>query len=80
MLRRNTNLRRGESYDEFVERSTQRAKNRKVGDPFDKTSEQGPQVSNIFYSQNSLFVKLFTRKIYELSKPCIFYGHAFKVK
>ena len=32
-------------YDEFVERSTARAKNRKVGDPFDKTSEQGPQVS-----------------------------------
>jgi aldehyde dehydrogenase (NAD+) len=32
-------------YDEFVEKITQKAKSRKVGDPFDPTTEQGPQVS-----------------------------------
>src|SRR6202790_990736 len=31
-------------YDEFVERSVARAKKRKVGDPFDPETEQGPQV------------------------------------
>ena len=31
-------------YDEFVERSVERAKNRTVGDPFDMNNEQGPQV------------------------------------
>ncbi len=31
-------------YDEFVERSTERAKRRRVGDPFDRITEQGPQV------------------------------------
>lgn len=31
-------------YDEFVERSVERAKIRKVGNPFDFTTEQGPQV------------------------------------
>jgi aldehyde dehydrogenase (NAD+) len=31
-------------YDEFVERSVARAKARKVGDPFDASTEQGPQV------------------------------------
>ena len=31
-------------YDEFVEKSVSRAKARKVGDPFDGTTEQGPQV------------------------------------
>lgn len=31
-------------YDEFVERSVERAKVRKVGDPFDFKTEQGPQV------------------------------------
>jgi len=31
-------------YDEFVDRSVARAKKRKVGSPFDKTTEQGPQV------------------------------------
>jgi aldehyde dehydrogenase (NAD+) len=33
-----------EIYDRFVERSGERAKKRKVGDPFDPTTEQGPQV------------------------------------
>ncbi len=31
-------------YDEFVAKSVERAKNRKVGDPFDGSVEQGPQV------------------------------------
>uniref|UniRef100_A0A673LLY8 Aldehyde dehydrogenase, mitochondrial-like n=1 Tax=Sinocyclocheilus rhinocerous TaxID=307959 RepID=A0A673LLY8_9TELE len=31
-------------YDEFVERSVERAKKRIVGDPFDLNTEQGPQV------------------------------------
>ncbi|XP_061677273.1 aldehyde dehydrogenase, mitochondrial-like isoform X2 [Syngnathoides biaculeatus] len=31
-------------YDEFVERSVERAKRRVVGDPFDLKTEQGPQV------------------------------------
>ncbi|MBO0700849.1 MAG: aldehyde dehydrogenase family protein [Zavarzinella sp.] len=33
------------AYDEFVERVTTKAKARKVGDPFDRATEQGPQVS-----------------------------------
>ncbi len=33
-------------YDEFVQRSTDRAKRRTVGDPLDKKTEQGPQVDN----------------------------------
>ena len=34
----------GQVYDEFVERSVERAKNRTIGDPFDMNNEQGPQV------------------------------------
>ncbi len=34
------------AYDEFVERSAARAKKRKVGDPFDRRTEQGPQVDD----------------------------------
>ena len=33
-------------YDEFVKKAVQRAQNRKVGDPFDDDTEQGPQVIN----------------------------------
>ncbi len=33
-------------YDEFVERSTARARQRAVGDPFDTKTEQGPQVND----------------------------------
>jgi aldehyde dehydrogenase (NAD+) len=33
-------------YDEFVERSAERAKKRTVGDPFNASNEQGPQVQN----------------------------------
>ena len=32
-------------HEEFVSRLVQKAKNRKVGDPFDASTEQGPQVS-----------------------------------
>ena len=35
-------------YNEFVERSVERAKNRPVGDPFDSHYEQGPQVALAF--------------------------------
>lgn len=31
-------------YDEFVKRSVEKAKSRKVGDPFGDQTEQGPQV------------------------------------
>jgi len=31
-------------YDEFVKRAVTRAKARKVGDPWDPTTESGPQV------------------------------------
>ncbi|XP_018017996.1 aldehyde dehydrogenase, mitochondrial [Hyalella azteca] len=31
-------------YDEFVERSLERAKKRTIGDPFDASNEQGPQI------------------------------------
>ena len=33
-------------YDEFVQRSSERAKQRRVGDPLDRKTEQGPQVDN----------------------------------
>ena len=33
-------------YDEFVKKSVARAKARTVGDPFDKTTEGGPQVGS----------------------------------
>ncbi|KAF5282983.1 hypothetical protein FQA39_LY04854 [Lamprigera yunnana] len=34
-------------YDEFVERSVEKAKKRVVGDPFDKKTQQGPQIDKI---------------------------------
>jgi aldehyde dehydrogenase (NAD+) len=34
-----------DAYEEFVERVTAKAKARRVGDPFNKATEQGPQVS-----------------------------------
>ena len=38
-------------YDEFVERSTERAKRRRVGDPLSSTTEQGPQVDQDQFSK-----------------------------
>ncbi|CAK0737882.1 Aldehyde dehydrogenase 2 member B4, mitochondrial [Coccomyxa viridis] len=32
-------------YDEFVKKAAARAENKKVGDPFDESTEQGPQIS-----------------------------------
>lgn len=37
-------------YDEFVERSAERAKKRTVGDPFDLTTEQGKFCAENVYS------------------------------
>ena len=34
-------------YDEFVEKSVARAQRRTVGNPFDPTNEQGPQVDKV---------------------------------
>jgi aldehyde dehydrogenase (NAD+) len=39
------------AYDEFVEKSVARAKKRKVGDPFDPASEQGPQVDDVQFEK-----------------------------
>src|SRR5208337_545418 len=39
------------AYDEFVEKSVARAKTRKVGDPFDPASEQGPQVDDVQFEK-----------------------------
>ncbi len=38
-------------YDEFVERSAERAKRRVVGNPFDSNTEQGPQVDKEQYDK-----------------------------
>lgn len=38
-------------YDEFVERSAERAKKRTVGNPFDLSTEQGPQVDKEQYDK-----------------------------
>jgi aldehyde dehydrogenase (NAD+) len=34
-------------YDDFVERSAARAKNKMIGNPFDLSVEQGPQVRTV---------------------------------
>lgn len=36
-------------YDQFVEKSVERAQKRRVGDPFDPNTEQGPQVSSFTF-------------------------------
>ncbi|HLV86210.1 MAG TPA: aldehyde dehydrogenase family protein [Candidatus Sulfotelmatobacter sp.] len=38
-------------YDEFVERSVERAKRRTVGDPLDSSTEQGPQVDHVQFEK-----------------------------
>ena len=38
-------------YEEFVEKSAKRAKNRTVGDPLDPKTEQGPQVDNVQFDK-----------------------------
>ncbi len=44
-------------YDDFVARSTERAKRRKVGDPFDASTEQGPQVDNDQFTKVMSYVE-----------------------
>ena len=44
-------------YDEFVKRSIERAKNRKVGNPFDASTEQGPQVDKEQYDKILWYIK-----------------------
>jgi len=39
------------AYDEFVEKSVARARRRTVGDPFDQTTEQGPQIDQIQFDK-----------------------------
>ncbi|GJQ72716.1 hypothetical protein Trydic_g1373 [Trypoxylus dichotomus] len=38
-------------YEEFVKKATEMAKNRKVGDPFDKETQQGPQIGEEMYKK-----------------------------
>ncbi|KAI4459740.1 aldehyde dehydrogenase-related [Holotrichia oblita] len=38
-------------YDEFVKKATQMAQKRKVGDPFDETTQQGPQIGEIHFNK-----------------------------
>jgi acyl-CoA reductase-like NAD-dependent aldehyde dehydrogenase len=45
-------------YDEFIKKSVERAKNRKVGDPFTETTEQGPQVYDAVLSGQTMRIKL----------------------
>ena len=45
------------AYDEFVERSAARAKKRKVGDPFDPRTEQGPQVDDVQFEKVMSFIE-----------------------
>jgi aldehyde dehydrogenase (NAD+) len=43
-------------YDQFVEKSGARASHRKVGDPFDPTTEQGPQVDQAQFDKIMGFI------------------------
>jgi aldehyde dehydrogenase (NAD+) len=44
------------AYDEFVERSAERARKRTVGDPFDPATEQGPQVDQAQFDKVMGFI------------------------
>jgi len=44
-------------YDEFVERSVQRARKRTVGDPFDLATEQGPQVDQVQFDKVMSYIE-----------------------
>jgi aldehyde dehydrogenase (NAD+) len=44
-------------YDEFVQRSAERAKRRTVGDPLDKKTEQGPQVDQDQFNKVMSYVE-----------------------
>lgn len=59
-------------YDEFVERSVERAKKRVVGDPFDLKTEQGPQVRHRsqqsgYWTFSSIVIKTFTWRRFSIT-------------
>jgi aldehyde dehydrogenase (NAD+) len=43
-------------YDEFLKRFTERAKNIKIGDPFQEDTKQGPQVSQLQYDRIMAYI------------------------
>jgi aldehyde dehydrogenase (NAD+) len=45
------------AYDEFVQRSVDRAKRRTVGDPFDAKTEQGPQVDDAQFDKVMSYIE-----------------------
>src|SRR5271157_2645800 len=45
------------AYDEFVQRSVDRAKRRTVGDPFDAKTEQGPQVDDAQFEKVMSYIE-----------------------
>jgi aldehyde dehydrogenase (NAD+) len=45
------------AYDQFVERSVDRAKRRTVGDPFDANTEQGPQVDDAQFDKVMSYIQ-----------------------
>lgn len=44
-------------YDEFIKKSVERAQNRKVGDPFTETTEQGPQIDDEMFNKVLKLIK-----------------------
>jgi aldehyde dehydrogenase (NAD+) len=49
-------------YDEFVNRSAELAKKRKVGDPFDESTEQGPQIDEKQFNKILKYIDLGTKE------------------
>jgi aldehyde dehydrogenase (NAD+) len=45
------------AYDQFVEKSVARAKKRTVGDPFDRATEQGPQVDDVQFEKVMSYIE-----------------------
>ena len=54
------------AYDEFVEKSVARAKRRKVGDPFDGNTEQGPQIDDVQFEKVMSYIDAGRREGAEL--------------
>jgi aldehyde dehydrogenase (NAD+) len=44
-------------YDEFVKKSVERAKSRKVGDPWDMSNEQGPQIDKELFDKIMQYIE-----------------------
>lgn len=49
-------------YDEFVKKSVERAKKRKVGNPMDAENEQGPQVDVFLFTKFMIILTLLLRE------------------